>query len=213
MKKTILFLLVLAMVLLTFSGCGPSTAEKIEALSSVWKTTVDDSKDTAESLLEAIDAYPEEVALADLYSLESVKVVEFTTDRTYRFAYDVEGTRECVKDFFESYFDALYEGRSTLNAAYETTFDDMTKTDFQQFYADLYECASYREMIEKMADNAYDYEDLAEDWETGTYTLKGKKIMCTITGEVMAEALGYAIEGNTLTLTYSDGVEVYTKAN
>lgn len=213
MKKTVLFLLVLAMVLLTFSGCGPSTAEKIEALSSVWKTTVDDTKDTAESLLDAIDAYPEEVALADLYSLESVKVVEFTTDRTYRFAYDVEGTRECVKDFFESYFDALYEGRSTLNAAYETTFDDMTKTDFQQFYADLYECASYREMIEKMADNAYDYEDLAEDWETGTYTLKGKKIMCTITGEVMAEALEYAIEGDTLTLTYSNGVEVYTKAN
>lgn len=213
MKKTVLFLLVLAMVMLTFSGCGPSTAEKIEALSSVWKTTVDDTEDTAESLLEAIDAYPEEVALADLDSLESVKVVEFTTDKTYRFAYDAEGTRECVKAFFEGFFDALYEGRSTLNAAYETTFDDMTKADFQQFYADLYECASYEEMIQKMADNAYDYEDLAEPWETGTYTLKGNKIMCTITGEVMPEALEYAIEGDTLTLTYSDGVEVYTKAN
>ncbi len=213
MKKTVLFLLILAMVLLTFSGCGPTTAEKIEALSGVWTITLDNTKDAAESLLDTIDAYPEEVALADLNSLDYVQVVEFTTDKTYRFAYDAEGTQACVKAFYESFFDALYEGRSTLNSVYEASFDDMTKEEFQQFYAEMYELASYEEMIDKMAETAYDYEELAEAWETGTYTIKGKNIMCTITGEVMPEALEYAIDGDTLTLTYSNGVEVYTKAN
>ena len=66
-------------------------------------------------------------------------------------------------------------------------------------------------MIEEMTAVGYDYDSLSGKLETGTYYIDGNDIMCTITGQTMAESLGYKVDGNTLTLIYADGTEVYTR--
>ena len=151
--------------------------------------------------------------MADLTTLTYKQNVVFTAEKTYHFVYDVEGTIACVREFFVETFAALYEGRATLNEVYGQEFDQMTEAEFQQFYADLYSAENFETLMDQMAEGAYNYEKMAEPWETGTYSIKGDDIMCTITGETQAEALGYSIENDELTLTYSDAVEVYTRAN
>lgn len=88
----------------------------------------------------------------------------------------------------------------------------MTKGEFQQYYAELYGQTNYTEMIDLFAENAYDYASLGEDLETGSYSIEGNQILCTATGQFKEETMRYKIEGDTLTLTYVDGVEVYTRS-
>lgn len=209
--KILLLALVAVMVMGLFSGCE-TTQQKIEKLAGTWTMTADDSEEQAQALLENIDLYEEEIAFVDLASLDYVQIVEFDTNQNYRFAYDAAATQACVRAFFESAFDALYENRAALSDIYDTEFDQMDKNAFQQFYAKLYGMDDFSKMLDEMAAGAYDYDALAEDWETGTFTISHGKIMCTITGESTAEALEYAIKGDTLTLTYADGVEVYTRS-
>lgn len=211
--KTLLVLcLVSVLVAGMFCGCE-NTQAKMEALSGTWTLTAADSEEQATILLEAIDLYEEEIALVDLGSLNYVQIVEFDMDGNYRFAYDVEGIKACVHEFYTGVFDALYEGRTSLNEVYGVEFDDMSQDEFRAGFADMYGAANYDTMIDQFTEYAYDYTALAEDLETGTYTIVGDSIMCTIAGETQAEALGYAIDGDSLTLTYADAEEVYTKAN
>lgn len=211
--KTLLILcLVTVLVAGMFCGCE-NTQAKMEALSGTWTMTAVDSEEQVMILLEAIDLYEEEIALVDMGSLNYVQIVEFDMDGNYRFAYDVEGIREHVRNFYNGVFDAMYEGRTTLNEVYGVEFDDLTQEEFRQGFAELYAAADYDAMIDQFTEYAYDYAALAEDLETGTYTIVGDSIMCTIAGETQAEALGYAIDGDSLTLTYADAEEVYTKAN
>lgn len=209
-KKSLVLLLVAVMAIGLLCGCE-STEEKMAALSGTWTMTIPDTAEQAQILLDNIELYPEEIALVDLNSLEQVKRVTFDMAGNYSFGYDVDGTMECVRQFYLGVFDALYEGRATLNAAYEQEFDNMSRDDFNQFYADLYNAGNYDALIDLFVENAYDADALAEPFETGTYTIKGKFIMCTITGETEAESLGYTLEGNTLTLLFADTQEVYTK--
>lgn len=210
MKKIVL-LVVAAMMLLWMAGCGPSEEEKIKELVGIWRMTVEDTEEQARILLENIDLYEEEIALADLTSLDYVQLVEFTKENTYRFAYDVEGTRACVREFYQEVFADLYEGRVSLNETYGYEFDDFTEEEFYQFYAEMYEMADYTALIEYITGIAYDYEGLGEAWETGTYSIDGEMISCMIDGQTKEETLGYAIDGYQLTLTYVDGTEVYTR--
>ena len=214
MKKYGFLALIFVLALLAgfLSGCE-STADKVEALSGTWTLVAQDSRDQAVSLLENIEAYEEEIALADLESLYYVQTAVFTQDLAYSFGYDAEATRQCVYEFYDGYFAALYAGRTSLNASYDYSFDELSQEEFLQFYADLYGYATYEELLVSITDKAYNYDSLAEPWETGTYTIKGDDIMCTITGADYAESLGYQIEGNRLTLTFSNLVEVYTKSN
>lgn len=87
----------------------------------------------------------------------------------------------------------------------------MTKEEFLGFYAEIYAAADGDAVLDLFVDNAY--EALAEDWETGTYTIRLNQIMCTITGGTGAEALKYSIDGDTLVLTYVNAVETYTRSN
>ena len=208
--KLLALLLAMLMMLCIFTGCE-SEKQKIEKLAGTWTMVKADPEDEALYLLENIDFYEEEIELIDLTTLDSVYLVEFTTEKTYLFAYDADATKECVREFYVNVFDVLYENRNKLSETYGKDFGAMTEDEFFLFYAGLYGIESYEAMIDRFTETAYDYESLAEPFETGTFTIKGQKILCTITGETQAESLGYAIEGNTLTLTYSDGVEVYTR--
>lgn len=209
MKKILSMALVLVLMLGLLTGCS---SIKMEDLNGTWVTVKEDTEEEAMGLLENIEAYEEEIALADLNSLEYVKVVGFD-DGDYYFGYDVEGTMACVRDFYDRYFEALYEGRTTLNEAYGTTFDDMSESEFRQFYAELYGYVDYIEMLDHFAEIAYDYEGLEEPYETGVFEIDGDDLMCTITGEYEAEALGVELEEGTLTLIFADATEVYTRAD
>ena len=185
---------------------------KIEELSGIWHC-MEDGQDEVVPLLELADFYEEEIALVGDLSMSFVKVVEFTQDRTYRFSYDVDKTKEQVYHLYSAAMDAIYEGRAELTELYGEAITTATQAEFQLFYAQLYGMTTYEELLTSFVDNAYDYDKLGEDFETGTYTIDGNDIMCTITGETQAEALGYKIEGENLTLTYSNLVEYYTRAN
>lgn len=226
MKKIMRILalcLITAMMLSSFTGCGLAVdllemafnneAEKIEQLAGTWICISQDEEEYALGLLENIEMYEEEIALVDLSVLQDAKLVEFRDDKTYRFAYSAEETKTCVRKFYESAFADLYEGRSTLSAVYEMDFEAMNEQEFYQFYAELYSMADFDALLTAITEDAYDYAALAEDYETGTYSIDGDDIMCKITGQTQAEALGYKIEGETLTLYYLDATEVYTRAN
>lgn len=210
MKMKKITVLVLSLVVLAGLLCGcESTQEKMEALSGTWYRVVQDTEEQAQLLLENIDLYEEEIALVDLTGLSYVRTVEFNMDNTYRFAYDVEGCKEYVRSFYLDCFAQLYEGRMALNETYGEDFSMMGEDAFRQFYADLYEYVDFDALIDAFVENAYDYEALSEDIETGTYNIKGEKINCTVTGETEEEYLVYSIENDVLTLTYSDAVEAY----
>lgn len=210
--KILLLVLVAVMVAGMFAGCE-TTAQKIEKLAGTWTMVADDTEEQAESLLENFDLYEEEIALVDLSALDYVQIVEFTTEKTYRFAYDAEATEACVHTFLEGVFAQMYDGRTALDETYGEDFGAMSEAEFQQHYADLYGFDDFDTLVDEMAANAYDYDALAEDWETGTFTISGDDILCTITGESQAESLGYKIVGDNLTLIYGDGTEVYTRGN
>ena len=226
MKKFLRILalcLIMAMILGSFAGCGLAVdllelafnneSKKIEELAGTWICVAQDEEEYAIGLLENIEMYEEEIALVDLSVLQDAKLVEFRSDKTYRFAYSVEETKACVYDFYVSAFADLYEGRGTLSAIYEMDFEAMNEQEFYQFYAELYGMADFKSLLTAITEDAYDYAALAEDFETGTYSIDGDDIMCTMDGDVKAEALGYEIEGNTLTLYFLDVTEVYTRVN
>lgn len=211
-KLNKLIALALAVLMLSAVLCGcESNQEKIEALSGTWSLTADDSEEQALALLENIDLYEEEIALVDLTTLDYVKIVTFDTNLNYSFGFDVEATKACVHSYYAEVFDTLYEKRTSLNDVYGLEFDAVSYDEFLLFYAELYGFTSFDSLLTYITDIAYDYDALQEPMETGTYTISGSKIMCTITGESQAESLGYSINGTTLTLTYIDAVEVYTK--
>lgn len=217
MKKTILRTLLVIVIAALIAGVRTFFTEnamndKIDQLAGVY-TTLEDNTDGVQDLLSLVDLSQEELALTGGVELKLVKLVEFTQDRNYRFGYDAEQSKQQVRAMYADALDAIYQGRATLTALYGDEITTATQEEFQQFYAELYSLTSYDELLDALADNAFDYDALSEDYETGTYTIEGKKILCTITGESEAEYLEYKLDGDTLTLTYSDMVETYTRAN
>ena len=211
MKKIIALGLAIMLLLGMLSGCGKADELEMSAVAGAWVTVKADTAEEATALLESIEAYEEELALADVNSLEYVKVACFMENGSYYLGYDVEGTKACVRDFYDRYFNALYEGRSTLNDLYSETFDEMTLEEFLQCFAEIYGRESYAQLLDSLAEGAYDYASLEEPTETGTFHISGQDLMCTVTGTNVEEALGAAVAEGVLTLTYADGVEVYTK--
>jgi hypothetical protein len=186
--------------------------KKIDALAGVWYC-MEDGQDQVADLMDLADFYEEEVAAIGEVSLEFVKIAEFRQDRTYRFSYDAQKSKANVRAMYETAVKNLYENRASLTALYGEEILDYSWEEFAQAYAEMYTMESMDALLDAFADNAYDYDKLGEDFETGTYTIKGDDIMCTITGEYVEEALGYKIDGQNLTLTYTNLVEYYTRAN
>ena len=183
----------------------------MEALAGTWTMTAVDSEAQFMEFMESIEAYDEEVALADKSSLKYVKLVTFDAKGNYSFADDVAGNKKCIRDFYDGYFADLYAGRTTLNSVYETTFDNMSETEFQQYYAELYNCTNYTDLLDTLVENAYDWDAKEAPWETGKYKLRGNRIYCTISGKSDSEYISYTLKGDSLTLSYTNGEEIYTR--
>lgn len=214
MKKIKILALALALVLCAGVLCScQSNEERMAELAGTWTMRSDDTAEQAQSLLETVEFYEEEIALVDLNSLDDVMCVTFDTEGNYSFAWDVAGIRQCLKEFYQGAFDALFEGRTSLNEVYDYDFSATTKEEFFQIYADMYGFADINALVDAFVESSYDYESLGEPLETGTFTIKGSDLMCTITGETEAESLGYIIDEDTLTLIYANGREVYTRSN
>ena len=209
MKRFLALTIVLVMLVLLPACSSLESAD----LTGVWALEALDTEVQAKALLLDVEAYTEELALVELTGLKYVKVVEFHEDGTYLFRIDGEGTKACVRSFYDGYFNALYEGRTTLNEVYNMTFDEMTREEFLQFYADLYEKENYQVLLDDFAETAYNYESMSVPTE-GTYKVMGDLVRCTKNGESEASAMKAQISGENseyLTLIYSDGEEVYTR--
>ena len=208
MKKVISIVLAFVM-LCSLTACDLGGAS-MEQLCGQWQMTVYQDGDTAETVLTNVDFYPEEIALVDLQSLGCVMVVEFNEDKTYKYFFDIDATKEAVRTFFEGVMDDLYEGRQTLSASYQQDLSGMTKDGFNQFYVDLFGAESYDALIDSFVESSFDYSVLSATLEEGTFRIRLKDIYKTPEGK-SEESMGFSIDGDTLTLTYVDGDEVYTK--
>lgn len=182
-------------------------------LAGTYSVTLVDTEEQALILLNNIEAYEEETALADLTSLKEVKTVWFGSQGSYTFGYDIEATKACVREFYRQYFAALYAGRTALNEVYETNLDDMSDTAFYQYIAEMYGRADYEALLNDLTESSYNYNDLKVPYETGTYRIKDGKIYLTITGEDEETYVEYTLEEGTLTLGFSDEDIVYKKVN
>lgn len=184
--------------------------ERMEALCGVWEMDVPIPRENARTVLENNDFYTEEITLADLGSLYYTQTVSFQEDGTYRFSVDVEASKEHTAAFFRGLFEDLFANRRLLNEVYGEAFEDMNEAQFQQFYADIYEMGDFETLISQLAENSLNFESL-EEIETGEFKVKNGKIdfvTSSIDEEGVAE---YAIDGDTLTITYIDGEEQYTR--
>ena len=202
---------IVAVVLVAVLLCGCGAGLKLEDLTGKWAMTAMHDQEEATYLLDMLDLYAEERKLVDLDSLNYVLMVEFGSDGSYSFAYDVDANKACVREFYLGVMDALYEGRASLGGVYEADLEPMTREEFNQFYADVYGVASYEFLMDRFVEYAYDYDALAEPMETGTFKIVGDALMCTITGETEGASMGCELSGDSLKLIYADGEEVYTR--
>lgn len=212
MKKFAKILTLVLTVLLAVSmltACE-SVEEKYAALAGTWIMIEQDSEEQAMVLLENIDLYEEEIALADKNSLQYAWTFEFDTEGNICQTQPVEENKALVREFYTGVFNAFYENRTTLDDLYEDDLSAMSQEEFEQFYATLYGFETFEELIDQFTENAYKYDEWT-DLRKGTFTFNGDKLEIIDTVEIGTYHIGYKVEGNTLTLTYADGVEVYTK--
>lgn len=208
--KKVFSLILVVLLLCSLTACDLGGAS-MEELCGQWEMTVYQEGDTAETVLTNLDFYPEEIALVDLESLACVMVVEFNEDKTYSYYFDIEATKETVHTFFEGVMDDLYAGRETLSASYQQDLSGMTQDGFNQFYVDLFGAESYDALIDSFVESSFDYSVLSKTLEEGTFRIRLKDIYKTPDGKTEEESMGFSVDGDTLTLTYLDGDEVYTK--
>jgi hypothetical protein len=208
--KKICALICAVLMLASLAGCS-LPGMSMEDLCGNWESlTYFDAQDTQE-ILEGLDFYPEEIALADLNGLCIVATVEFKTDKQYNYGYDVDATRAMAEQYFSDFLDTLYENREDLVETYGETILSMSKDAFLTAYAELFGMTSGQELIEVLAENALDYEALAESTEFGTFRLRLNDIYMKEAGASTEEYVTFKIENDTLTLIYQDGEEVYTR--
>lgn len=184
---------------------------KIEELAGIWEMEVAVDSETVSEVLEYLDFYPDEIAMMDTGSMYCVKLVEFRQDKTYDFTYDVTASKELVRAYFEQAIADIYAGRDRLTAVYGAEVADMTQDEFQLFYAQMFGLEDFDALLDLYVENSLDFESMEEGLESGTYTIEGDTIMCTIDGETKAEGLGYTLKDDALTLTYINDKEEYTR--
>lgn len=206
------FTLILALMLLSCALCGcESEADKIAALSGRWETVSYFDSESVLEMLQDIDLYEEEIALLDPGAMILKNVVEFRDDKSYTITCDADETIACVEQYFYDIFSTFYENRTQLNDCYEEDLTSMSVEEFYAFYAQLYGQDDIDTLVSLLVYNAVDEEFLLEDTETGTYRIKGSKIYFQPIGSTVEEYVDYSIDGDELTLVFTDMTVVYTK--
>lgn len=208
--RKIFSLLLAAALLCALCGCS-GNADKMNELCGVWEMTYVEDEETARGLLESMEFYEEEIVLADLTGLENTMTVEFTRDKTYCYSYDIDRTKAAIREFYDEAVTAVYNGRTGLTDIYGFETINMTEEEFKAFYAtELFSMENYEELLDYFVENCLDYTAIT-DFDKGTFRLSGSRIICTAEGSDTEEEMSYSISGNTLTLVYADGKEVYTR--
>ena len=207
MKRVIAMTLVL-MLVFSLSGC---VFPSMDELCGTWEMKLRQKTDTAETMLGNMEFYPEEIALIDTESLDFVMIVEFNADKTYRYAVDVESTKVCIREFYADAIAALYEGRESLTDTYGKEILNMTQEEFEQAYAEMFSMESIDVLLDYFVENCVDYGVLAESFKKGTFRLLANSILLTADGSTTEEKMEFKIDGDTLTLIFIDGEEVYTR--
>lgn len=207
MKKYIALLLALVMVL-TLTACGLSTKD----LAHKWVMMDNYTEDGARENLEAFGFYEEEIALADLTCIGAVRYLTFGTDGTYSFIYNEEETHEKLVAYYDNYITNLFNNRDKLVDDYGAdVIDELSDEEtFKEFYAYMFSCETYEALLDALADDTFDF---SEANEQGTYKLTGDTVILYENGGSDGATIGVALEGNSLTITYTDGTEVYTLAD
>lgn len=207
MKKYIALLLALVMVL-TLTACGLSTKD----LAHKWVMMDNYTEDGARENLVAFGFYEEEIALADLTCIGAVRYLTFGTDGTYSFIYNEEETHEKLVAYYDNYITNLFNNRDKLVDDYGAdVIDELSDEEtFKEFYAYMFSCETYEALLDALADDTFDF---SEANEQGTYKLTGDTVILYESGGSDGATIGVALEGNSLTITYTDGTEVYTMAD
>lgn len=213
MKKITRLFAIFIVAALALSLCACVREKEDDRLIGTWSLITTDNSAQAEKLLSHSDLYEEEIAVVNKDRLCIVKTVQFSSDKTYRFGYDVEGTKACVRKFYSDVFADLYENRASLNGLYEADISGLSQEDFYLFYAKLYGKDSFAALIEMFTDNSYDYTALAQNTETGTYKIVGEKLLTEKAGETTPGAFTYDVDETTLQLHYTNATETYTKTD
>lgn len=205
--KIVCVLLAMLMAMSALCACE-STEDKYAALAGTWRMVEQDSEEQVMVLLEGIDLYEEEIAVVDKTTLRYAWIYEFDTAGNFRQADDIPATKDCVREFYTGMFQDLYDNRAGLGALYEQDFAAMSQDEFHLFYANLYGFETFDALIDQFVENAYFYDEWT-DYRNGTFTFDGD--LLDIQDGAKTYTLGYKIEGDTLTISYSDGEEVYTR--
>lgn len=211
MKKVLCLVLAIVMMALCAGCFGPSQEELLEKVAGTWSLRYEEDADDVRQFLENYDFYEEEIALVDT-PLYAVKTLTLGTDGTLSYSEPTEETKACVREFFIGAYNDLYEGRASLADLYEADVSAMSKEEFLQEYANMYQVESFDALIDGFVESAYDYEALL-NYSTGTFTITSLQMMLDVEGTDNDGSVRYKLEGDTLTLTFSDGTEVYTKVN
>lgn len=203
-------MMVLLLGVCLLCGCSGSKTEKIQALEGTWVASDPVSTDTVREMLLAMDFYEEEIQLVDLNSLYDSYYVEFTSGRTYALGHNPLKFKYNVYTFFCQVFQDLYENRTALNSIYGVSFDGMDETEFQRFYADLYEKGSFSEMIMDFTEGAFQYDQLGV-YDSGMFDVSGNIIDFKTSSAGEVGQCTYELRGNTLTIYFKDSTSVFTK--
>lgn len=193
--------LVLVMSLALLCGCDDN-----ESIYGTWnEVAVDDTTET-KGFLKDLGFYDEEIALIDLGTMKTVYMVKFNEDKTYERGVNIEATDALMVEFVEGMMEALYNGRASLAGLYGEEINELTRDEFNLFYAEQFGCETYQEMVDLLAYDSWEYEN-----ESGTYNAAMGSIFLTPEGETEAQSAGYKVSGDKLTVEYADGDAVYTK--
>ena len=207
MKKLFCAMLA-ALLMLSLAACDALMPAK--QLEGTWKTKTEESREYTLALLENFDFYEEEIALIQT-PLYTVKYLTFNRNKTYSYATNAEEEKACAREFITGLLNDLYENRDSLSACYEFDMSSLSKEDFQQFYADLYEAENLDGLVDLWLEAA---NPVIGEYETGKFQITPGKIHMTVTDDEEGNGfVSYTLENGTLTLTYADSVEVYTKIN
>lgn len=210
MKRKILALL-LCVLLLGLTGCSLFRAN-LKPLYGAWTLTEYFQPETAEEILVNLDFYDSEIALADLEHFGVVKRATFHENLVYTLQYDHDATFALVRAYFDGLLTTLYEHRTELTGDYGEGILDLTQEEFRDHYADMFGQESYDALLDLLAEHSFDYTVLDTVSEAGTYRAgAANEIYCRIDGEGEEESLVFTVDGDTLTLIYTDAEEVYTR--
>ncbi len=206
MKKQICIVLALVLTL-SLAGCSLLPGNP---LVGAWVCRTEESAEYTRELLESFDLYEEEIALIQT-PLYTVKHLTLNRDKTYSYATRQETEVACLREFIYAIFDEMYAGRASLSDCYEWDMSGLSKEEFLQFYASLYETTDFDALVTLWIENSG---TAIGEYETGTYQIRFGKIHMNMADSEEGDGyVTYLLEGDTLTLTYSNSVEVYTRAS